>query len=173
MLKKTGKHPLGVRVNVTVDLEHFLPYRIHKLWVRTALPRSVKVKSGAVIKARAWRVLLILATHGPLTNTQIAGLTFMDAGSTTRAINDLLAHTLIISRTHTSDRRKQVVTLSAEGAAAYGEIAPLRLEFSEELLSVLNAKERTALFQILHKLDEHLEQRAQEDGDPFTDDYEE
>ena len=172
MLKKVvpsrTKLPLGVKIGVDVDLHRFIPYRVHKLWAHVSSPRCVKLSSGTSIRAREWRVLLILAKFGPKTNSEIAQLVHMDSGTTTRAVKDLLQLDLVTVRSLKSDRRKQVVTLTQAGAAAHDEIAPQRLRFGEELLEGLGRSEQDMLILLLDKLDARLEAMRVQGDDPFA-----
>jgi DNA-binding MarR family transcriptional regulator len=151
------KLPLGVEVQKSINLDRFLPYRIHRLWARTSSPRITTLRSGAAIRVREWRVLLVLAAFGPLTNSEIAESVSMDTGTTTRAVKDLLKAGLVAVRTHTSDRRRRVVTLTPAGAAAHDEVAPLRAAFSDRLLDGLSPPEQDILFALIAKLEAQAE----------------
>jgi DNA-binding MarR family transcriptional regulator len=163
--------PMGVTLQHQLDLERFLPYRIHHLWARTSSPRIAILRSGDAVRAREWRVILVLAAFGPLTNREIADLASMDTGTTARAIKDLLEMGLVATRPHQADKRRQVVTLTEKGAAAHDEIAPQRLEFSEYLLSGLSSEERTHLFRIIDKLEARAKERALPTDDRYSEEH--
>ena len=163
------KLPLGVEVKTSVDMERFLPYRIHRLWALTSSPRNTTLSNGHSIRVREWRVLLVLAAFGPLTNSEIAEAVSMDHGTTTRAIKDLVRAGLVAVRTHSSDRRRRVVTLTKEGAKAHDEVAPQRVAFSEKLLACLNAKEQAALFDLIGTLEQALIAIGAESDDRYED----
>lgn len=161
--------PLGVEVGHALDLDRFLPYRIRKLAAAVSSPRNVTIE-GRPIRAREWRVLLVLACFGPMTIKEVAKRSVMDAPSTTRAVQNLLALGLVATRTHKGDRRKQIVTLTPEGARAHDEIAPQRQAFSEEVMSVLSKQEQDTFFTLIDRLEQMLSETARRDDDPFYED---
>jgi DNA-binding MarR family transcriptional regulator len=52
-----------------------------------------------------------------------------------------------------SDRRRSILTLSAQGQAVYDEVAPLALRLEASLLASLDEDARHQLWQLLDKLD--------------------
>ena len=151
---------MGVTIENPLNLARFLPYRLHLLWAGISSPRSMALASGELVRAREWRVLLVLAEFGPLTNREIADLSSTDTGATARAIKDLLRLEMVATRPHSSDRRRQVVALTKTGAAAHDEIAPQRREFSDALLSSLDPEEQSVLFRIIDKFEVRLKELA-------------
>lgn len=163
---QSKKMPMGVEVDRALDLQRFLPYRIRRLAAAVSSPKSVTV-GGALIRAREWRVLLVLASFGPMTIKDVAAKSIMDAASTTRAVQNLLAMGLVATRTHKGDRRKQIVTLTAEGALAHDEIAPQRDAFSREVLSALSSAEQDLLYGLIDRIEERLAETIRRNDDPF------
>jgi DNA-binding MarR family transcriptional regulator len=163
------KMPLGVEVGHALDLDRFLPYRIRKLAAAVSSPRSVAI-DGQPVRAREWRVLLVLACFGPMTIKEASQRSVMDAASTTRAVQNLLSLGLVATRTHKSDRRKQIVTLTPEGARAHDEIAPQRQAFSREVMSGLTAQEQDLFFDLIDRIEQTLDETARRDEDPFFED---
>lgn len=142
----------GAQAMRAVRLERFLPYVIQQLWAAIAVARSLDVGSGHVLRTREWRVLMVIAALGPLTSVEIAQATATDSGTTARAVKMLIDYGFLVSRTPKSDRRKQVLALTVEGAAAHDQIAPVRSRFSEDVLAALTPNEQTELFQLLSKI---------------------
>ena len=167
---KSPKLPLGVKISAPIDLERFLPYRIYRLASKTSAPRFATLFGAVKIRAREWRILLILATLGPLTNVDIAKRTAMDTGNVARGIKELLRLKFVVARTPKSDRRKQVVTLTPSGAYAHDQIAPQRATFSQQLLLPLSKKERHEFFGILSRIERRADELIASDPGIAADD---
>lgn len=160
--------PLGVTIDHPIDLDRYLPYKLYRLSAITARRHTVTFPSGVTIRTREWRVLLILASNGPASGSEVARLSFMDTGSVARSVKELLRAELIVSRPDLLDKRKQVLTLSAEGAKIYDTIASERLSYVNELLDPLDPGERVALFSLFDKLDRQAALLAMPAHDPFA-----
>ncbi|HTK61247.1 MAG TPA: MarR family transcriptional regulator [Pseudonocardia sp.] len=63
-------------------------------------------------RARALRRL----KSGPMTHSELAGALMVDRPAATVAVDDLCARGLVERRPHPTDRRRKLVTLTAEGA---------------------------------------------------------
>src|SRR5579859_6711238 len=72
MLTKTRRFPPGVEPRHVIELHDYLPYRVHLLSAKIARPADFHLSSGKVVRARDWRVILQLASRGPLTNRELA-----------------------------------------------------------------------------------------------------
>ncbi len=156
MLTKTRRFPPGVEPRHVIELHDFLPYRVHLLSSKIARPADYSLSSGKVVRARDWRVILQLASRGPLTNRELATMVGLDAANITRVVQYLTELGLVMTRASKADRRKQIISLTAEGAAAHDEIAPQRKRVGEQLLECFSAAERKQLFTLLDRLEEHL-----------------
>src|SRR5688572_18143114 len=124
-MKSTKRRfPPDVAPKAIISLREFLPYRIHLLAARIATPAAVDVGDSIVIRARDWRVILQLATRGPLTNAEIASVVGLDTATITRVAQNLTDLGLVTARTSSSDRRKQIISLTTRGAEVHDLIAP-------------------------------------------------
>lgn len=156
MQAKTRRFPPGVEPRHVIELHDFLPYRVHLLSAKIARPADVRLASGKVVRARDWRVILQLASRGPLTNRELATMVGLDAANITRVVQYLNEIGLVTTRASKTDRRKQIISLTAEGAAAHDEIAPQRKRAGEQLLECFTAAEQKQLFTLLDRLEEHI-----------------
>ena len=84
----------------------------------------------------------------------------LDAANITRVVQNLGELELVTTRPSNTDRRKQIISLTAKGAAAHDAIAPDRLNASETMLACLSPKEREQFFTMLDRLEEHLQNEA-------------
>lgn len=110
------------------------------------------------MRARDWRVIHQLAARGPLTNSELAQAVGMDAATITRVVKNLVHLHLVTVQASPTDRRKQIVRLTADGVEVHNLIAPRRRRAGEAMMACLGAKERASLFAILDKLDSRMRQ---------------
>ena len=144
----------------TLDLEHFLPYRLSVLSNRVsgAIARVYSDRFG--LGVTEWRVMAVVGRYPGLSAGEVAQRTAMDKVAVSRAVAGLVEAGRVERETHGDDRRRSVLRLSAAGRAVYDEIAPLALAFEQRLLDGMPADERDALFRLLDRLDE-LELQAE------------
>ncbi|HEY4581508.1 MAG TPA: MarR family transcriptional regulator [Lysobacter sp.] len=146
----------------TLDLEHFLPYRLSVLSNRVsgAIARVYSDRFG--LGVTEWRVMAVVGRYPELSAGEVAQRTAMDKVAVSRAVAGLVEARRIEREIHGDDRRRSVLRLSADGRAIYDQIAPLALAFEQRLLDGMPADERDALFRLLDRLDE-LELQAEAD----------
>jgi len=133
----------------TIDLDHFLPYRLSVLTnlVSGAIADAYQRRFGLSIPE--WRVLAVLARYPGLSAAEVAERTRMDAVAVSRAVARLLAARRLRRATSRDDRRRSVLSVSAAGAAVYRAVAPIALGYERELLASLGADDRVALDRVL------------------------
>jgi DNA-binding MarR family transcriptional regulator len=167
---KTGNRsfPAGVVVKHPVNLRRYLPYRIHLLATKIASAPTVTLDNGVVIRARDWRVIACLGSFGPLTNREIADVVGMDAASITRAVQYLVESGLVATQASKIDRRRQLISLTKDGAAAHDFIAPTRSHFVSSIEVFLSENERDTLFHLLDKIEEGFEKTQSNDDDEWS-----
>jgi DNA-binding MarR family transcriptional regulator len=74
------------------------------------------VSAGLELSSRQWRVLVILNRIGPTTSGQVASATHLDHSQVSRASYELLEKGLISMSSDQGDRRKQLLSVSAQGS---------------------------------------------------------
>lgn len=163
MLMKKRNFPPGVEPRNVIDLHDFLPYRIHLLATKIARPDDIEIDGGIVIRARDWRIILQLASRGPLTGRELSAMVGLDAATITRVVQRLGELGLVTTRVSSADRRKQIISLTEAGAKAHDQLAPGRKEVAEGLLECFSAKERATFFMLLDRLEEHLHDEPSDD----------
>ena len=146
----------------TLDLEHFLPYRLSVLSNRVsgAIARVYSERFG--LGVTEWRVMAVLGRYPELSAGEVAQRTAMDKVAVSRAVSGLVTAGRVERDTHGDDRRRSVLRLSDDGRRIYDEIAPLALAFERRLLDGMSPGEREVLFRLLDRLDE-LELQAEAD----------
>ena len=144
----------------SLDLEHFLPYRLSVLSNRVsgAIARVYSERFG--LGVTEWRVMAVLGRYPDLSAGEVAQRTAMDKVAVSRAVAGLVDAGRVERETHGDDRRRSVLRLTVAGHAIHDAVAPLALAFERRLLDGMTADEREVLFRLLDRLDE-LELQAE------------
>ena len=136
-------------------LEEFLPYRlaITSHTVSTNIARIYEKRFGVSIPE--WRVIAILGRYPGLSAVDVAERTLMDKVAVSRAVTKLIKNGRIDREFADADRRRSILNLSDEGWNVHNEIAPLALEFEQELVQDISQEEyekfNATLEQLLEK----------------------
>lgn len=96
--------------------------------------------------------MAVLGHESDLSAAQVAERTAMDKVAVSRAVSRLLASGRLERRMAPGDRRKSMLSLSAEGRKIHGEVVPVALRLERSLLDVLGETDRRALERILDTL---------------------
>lgn len=135
-----------------LDLDRFIPYRLSILTNRVSSAIARHYSERFNLSIPEWRVIAVLGQNPGLSAREVAERTAMDKVQVSRAVASLLAAKRLTREAHVSDGRVAHLSLSAKGRAIYEEVVPLALGLEKRLLSVLTAKERAMLDQLLTKL---------------------
>ena len=100
-----------------------------------------------------WRLVCVLAEHGPLTQQAIGARTVMDKVTVSRATQGLVKRRLVQRAPHGEDGRSHHLALSAAGEKLYSEVAPVALEYERKLLASFDPAAVESLKQFLVKLE--------------------
>jgi len=154
------------KVNCTLDLQTFLPYRMYLLGAQMAkaghdLPELLK-ELKVDIGEREWRVISILGAYGGLTNSNVANLLQADAATVSRAVKILKNLKYVDTLNSKKDKRKLLIFLTESGAELYDQITPKRIETGEMIDSCFNNEELSTLHHLLNKLERHLKHMENE-----------
>ena len=144
----------------TLDLEHFLPYRLSVLSNRVSGAIARVYSERFALGVTEWRVMAVLGRYPELSAGEVAQRTAMDKVAVSRAVAGLVDAGRVERDTHDDDRRRSVLRLSAAGRAIHDEVAPLAIAFEKRLLDGMAPDERDVLFRLLDRLDE-LELQAE------------
>ena len=136
-------------------LEDFLPYRlsITSHTVSTNIARVYEKRFGVSIPE--WRVIAVLGRYPGLSAVEVADRTLMDKVAVSRAVTKLIKTGRIDREFADADRRRSILNLSEEGKKVHNEIAPLALEFEQQLVQNISEddyeKFNSTLEQLLDK----------------------
>jgi DNA-binding MarR family transcriptional regulator len=93
-----------------------------------------------------------LVEVGEASQNQLGALVAMDAATIKGVIDRLKARGLVALSEHKEDRRRLVVSLSADGRALIEKLLPLAERITTETLAPLNARETATFLKLLAKL---------------------
>lgn len=136
----------------SLALEDFLPYRLSELSNRISRAIADRYAKTFNLTIPEWRVVAVLAQRPNLTAKQIVEATEMDKVAVSRAVARLSAAKRVAARLDPQDARRQLLALTATGAALHARIAPIALETEYALLAALKPEERRQLDAILDQL---------------------
>jgi DNA-binding MarR family transcriptional regulator len=137
----------------SLELEHFLPFRLSVLGNRLTRAVARVYARRFRLSAPEWRTMCVLGRYGPTTANDVVEQTAMDKVRVSRAVARLLASGRITRRTDPKDRRRAILDLTAEGRAVYDRIVPLALAVEAELITDLSPQERETLDAVMAKLE--------------------
>lgn len=148
-------------MNDQLTLEDFLPYRlsITSHTVSTNIARVYEKRFGVSIPE--WRVIAILGRFPGLSAVEVADRTLMDKVAVSRAVTKLIKNGRIDREFADADRRRSILNLSEQGRQVHNEIAPLALQFEQELLQEISDED----FQVFNKVLEQLLEKAHQLGE--------
>jgi len=127
-------------------LEEFLPYKLSYLTNLISDDLSKLYTDQFGIAHTEWRVMAVLGVSSGVSAGHVAKKTAMDKVAVSRAINNMIKNDLI-------ERQ-----FSSEGQDVYNNIVPLVLEYENNILSILDEKERASLANILKKLTGYIKE---------------
>ena len=145
-------------MNDELILEEFLPYRlsITSHTVSTNIARVYEKRFGVSIPE--WRVIAILGRYPGLSAVEVADRTLMDKVAVSRAVTKLIKNGRIDREFADADRRRSILNLSELGREVHNEIAPLALQFENELLQDIGDDDYETFNSVLERLLEKASQ---------------
>jgi len=136
----------------TLDLEHFLPYRLSVLSNTISQAIAREYAQRFQLSVTEWRVIAVLGRYDGSSAGEVAERTATDKVAISRAVASLV-HAGRVRRTLAPhDKRRSVLRLTPKGWKIYDEVAPRALEHERRLLAHLDLQEREWLERILDKL---------------------
>jgi DNA-binding MarR family transcriptional regulator len=151
-------HQTPEHAEAALKLEDFLPHRLNVCsnLVSQALSRIYAERYKIGIPE--WRVLVTLGQFGLMTAKAIGAHTCMHKTKVSRAVSLLEHRKLVVRRANRADLREAFLSLTPAGRDIYSELAPIALDFAQQLLEVVDTADRAALDRALKKLTERSAQ---------------
>lgn len=110
--------------------------------------------SDVGITEQQWRVLRVLEEEGPMEPTRISDQACLLLPSLTRILQRLEENALILREPDPSDRRKQIVRITARGARLIAANRGQSLELFERIRTRMGPERYDQLLDLLNELDQ-------------------
>jgi len=136
-----------------LSLPAFLPYRLATLSNRISRMIAQMYSERFQLTIPEWRVMAILGETPEISANEVAERGAMDKVTVSRAVDRLRKAGRLERHFAVEDRRRSVLTLSAEGQTVYDQIVPLALAYEQALLDKLSEEERATLDRLLERLE--------------------
>ncbi|OPX57133.1 hypothetical protein BTE48_00155 [Oceanospirillum multiglobuliferum] len=147
---------MNERVNASLKLEQFLPYRFNQLAERISCSLSTIYSSEFGISISEWRILAMLGQQPTMISTDISQRTKMDKAKVSRAVQRLEKLGYLLREKDIQDHRVSHLSLTDSGVELYNAIVPKALEWEGNFVGTLSAQEYRDLHNLLNKLDQQI-----------------
>ena len=135
-----------------IRLDEFLPYRFSLLGHRLSLATADLRARHHRLTVQEWKILSIVADHGPLTPFEIRRRGTQDKSTISWAIKRLKHRGFIATEPRAKDGRTFDVAMTREGWRFYQALVPEARRRAKQGLSALTAAEVKALQRLVDKL---------------------
>jgi DNA-binding MarR family transcriptional regulator len=122
--------------------------------LRKAHQRHVSIFAGRIadLTPPQFATLAKLADVGETSQNQLGSLVAMDAATVKGVIDRLKARGLVALSRHGVDKRRLLVSLTAEGRETVDRLIPLAQQITAETLEPLSQREAAALLKLLVRI---------------------
>jgi len=108
------------------------------------------------VSSPEWRVLAILCEYGVASSKFLREHSAMSKTRINRTIESLIDSGCIIRQLDSSDKRKNVISLTAKGKTVFKKVGKIAHETQEEWLESFSKDEIATLHQLLDKLEKNI-----------------
>ena len=134
------------------DLQMFLPYLLNQAAEAASLAFQRDYKARHGLLRTEWRVLAHLGQYGAMTARAICDRSHLHKTKVSRAVARLAARRLLERTTQDSDRRTELLRLTAAGAAIYADLGQTALAAEARLRARIPPEDWDALKRSLMRL---------------------
>ncbi len=158
MANESAQKAPASAADTPLKLDQFLPYRLNVCAALVSQALSRVYAERYKIGVPEWRVLVTLGEFGMMTAKAIGNHSHMHKTKVSRAVALLERRKLVSRRINRADLREAFLSLTPAGRDIYNELAPIALDFAQQLLDTVDAADRTALDRALRTLTERSAQ---------------
>lgn len=146
-----------------MPLEQRVTFRFSRLAALSTRPvaKLFRIRFGLTVSS--WRALITIGSIQPTSPTEVAKRMSIKADKVTRAVDHLVEKRLVRRRSDSSDGRRSVIALTAQGRKVYAQIDGIRCSIERELLSVLGERELDAFQEYMDRIDDQGRRIFQDD----------
>jgi DNA-binding MarR family transcriptional regulator len=134
------------------NLKELFSFRLNVLTHRMSQLAALVNQEAFDLDTREWRILGLLGTIAPLSLQELANEVAIDKSQASRIVTGLIERGLLQRDTNDEDGRSIHLSLTTKGKNLYRKVFPQAAQRNENLLSVLNAKERKVVEEAIEKL---------------------
>ena len=134
------------------DLETFLPYLLNQAAEATSHGFQSLYRDRYGFTRTQWRVLANLGKFGSMTARDICVISHIEKTKVSRAVAALEQDGMLSRIPSETDRRAEVLSLTAKGQVTFAELGALAVGFDQQLRASLGQRESETLVAILRKL---------------------
>ena len=134
------------------DLEDFLPYALNRAAETASRGFQAIYKAQFGMLRTEWRVLAHLGRYGSMTARDICTRADIHKTKVSRAVKALESRRFLSRHATDSDRRLEVLSLTAAGEAAYRHLAREARDYDAALASTVSPADLPALRRALRAL---------------------
>lgn len=131
-------------------LDAQIGFVLRRAYQRNAAIFAARVPGG--LTTTQFSVMHRLAEDGPLSQNHLGRSVAMDAATTKGVVDRLTARGLLATRRDPEDRRRHLVSLTAEGVTLIDAAVEAAKEVTEETLAPLSPRDRASLLRLLMKI---------------------
>jgi len=99
-----------------------------------------------------YRLLAALAEFGPSSQAALGRRTAMDRSDVVAVVNELAGQGLVERDTDQADRRRNIISITPNGARRLRELDVLLAAVQDELLAPLSGQQRSQLIELLSRI---------------------
>ena len=136
-----------------LSLDTFLPFRLSVVSnvVSGAIASTYQALFG--LRIPEWRLVAVIAESDGLSQQALGARTRMDKVTVSRAAIALAERGLIERRANPADQRSHLLSLTPDGRALYGQVAPKALEMEGRIFGGLGADQLAELRAMLDRIE--------------------
>lgn len=146
------------------DLQDFLPYVLNQAAEELSRGFEVVYRTRYGMTRTQWRVLANLGKFGAMTARDICAISHVEKTKVSRAVAALEEARMLSREVSSTDRRAEVLSLTATGKAVFAELGELGVAFDAQLRDRLGEAEAKQLIALLGRLADLSPRKAQGAG---------
>lgn len=136
------------------DLETFLPYLLNQAAEATSHGFQSAYRDRYGFTRTQWRVLANLGKFGAMTARDICAISHIEKTKVSRAVAALEQGEMLSRTPSETDRRAEVLSLTAKGRRVFAELGGLAVAFDRQLRDSLGSRDADKLVALLRRLAE-------------------
>jgi DNA-binding MarR family transcriptional regulator len=134
------------------DLDDFLPYLLNQAAEATSHGFQAIYRDRYGFTRTQWRVMANLGKFGAMTARDICAISHIEKTKVSRAVAALEQSAMLLRTPSETDRRAEVLSLTAKGQATFAELGQLAIGFDHQLRTALGTDDAERFASILRRI---------------------